>query len=295
MNCITFIQIILLLVLMLSKFVHGFIFQRSSLSKSKNILFLRRSLQPIQTLRFASSSTNVELQSTELNVKSDSYESLSQKLQNKARQFFDSRYTSDDKREKCILIGVDATEKSIKRHEHGFSIEESLSEMSELVGTAGLMVSGCLVQRLPTPNPKTYIGSGKIREAVDLILGNNVKTLVIDDDLSTKQQRNLEEAFEEAGIVDVKILDRTAIILEIFALHAQSREGQLQVELAMLEYRLTRGPKARGGDYDQGCGFRGPGETKLETDRRVIRDRIVLLKKEINALGEHRKLHRKNR
>ena len=124
----------------------------------------------------------------------------------------------------------------------------------------------------------------------------SARTIVIDDDLTTKQQRNLEDAFASYGGADVKILDRTAIILEIFAQHASSREGQLQVELAMLEYRLTRGPKASGSaDTDSGCGFRGPGESKIETDKRLIRDRIVLLKREIDLLGIQREQHRKSR
>ena len=131
---------------------------------------------------------------------------------------------------------------------------------------------------------------------MELVNRTSAKTIVIDDDLTSKQQRNLEDAFASYGGADVKILDRTAIILEIFAQHASSREGQLQVELAMLEYRLTRGPKASGSaDTDSGCGFRGPGETKVETDKRLIRDKIVLLKREIDLLGIQREQHRKSR
>lgn len=114
--------------------------------------------------------------------------------------------------------------------------------------------------------------------------------------MSAKQQRNLESLCASYGGADVKILDRTAIILEIFAQHAQSREGQLQVELAMLEYRLTRGPSNKGNpDRDSGAGFRGPGETKIETDRRFIREKIIRIKREIDILGTQREQHRKNR
>ena len=143
---------------------------------------------------------------------------------------------------------------------------------------------------------QTYVGSGKIVEIMEMVNRTSARTIVIDDDLTTKQQRNLEDAFASYGGADVKILDRTAIILEIFAQHASSREGQLQVELAMLEYRLTRGPKASGSaDTDSGCGFRGPGESKIETDKRLIRDKIVLLKREIDLLGIQREQHRKSR
>jgi GTP-binding protein HflX len=216
-------------------------------------------------------------------------------LSERAKRFYDPRTVSRN-REKCILVGVDITDHSIqKQSQHGFTVRESLSELSELVGTAGLVVCGSIVQRLPVPNAKTYIGSGKIQEIQALISQTEAKTIVFDDDLSTKQQRNLEAAFSKT-YQDVKILDRSAIILEIFAQHAQSREGQLQVELAMLEYRLTRGPQATGNiEYDSGCGFRGPGETKLETDKRVIRDKIVILKKEIETLKYHRDQHRKSR
>lgn len=102
---------------------------------------------------------------------------------------------------------------------------------------------GICVQKLYVPNPNTYIGPGKCADVMRAVNMTGAKTVVVDDDLTAKQQRNLEDNFAAYGGSDVKILDRTAIILEIFAQHAQSREGQLQVELAMLEYRLTRGPR----------------------------------------------------
>ncbi len=175
-------------------------------------------------------------------------------------------------------------------------MKESLSELCELVGTANLQVVGSCIQRLNVPNTKTYVGPGKVVDIMTILNATNTRTIVIDDDLTTKQQRNLEALLQANGGSDVKLLDRTAIILEIFAQHARSREGQLQVELAMLEYRLTRGPRASGtSDRDKGCGFRGPGETKIETDKRVIKDKIVLLKKEIDSLGIQREQHRKSR
>lgn len=235
---------------------------------------------------------------------------LDEILYERAKRFYDPTAINTQK-EKCILVAVDRgsyvyseslrqAEKSNRENEAkpqqlAFSLQESMSELSELVGTAGMVVCGAVVQKLSSPNMKTYLGTGKIEEIARYINHTEARTLVVDDDLSPKQQRNLEDAFVEYGLPDVKILDRTAIILEIFAQHAQSREGQLQVELAMLEYRLTRGPRSKGGDFDSGCGFRGPGESKLETDKRVIRDKIVQLKRELLTLGAQRQQHRKSR
>lgn len=220
---------------------------------------------------------------------------LNEILFERARRFYDPR-AIDTTREKCLLIAVDHNQGRPYRfgEQIEFSIGESLDELSELVGTAGLAVCGCIVQKLAVPHPTTYVGSGKINEIAFAINTTLAKTLVIDDDLSPKQQRNLESAFAREGIPEVKILDRTAVILEIFAQHASSREGQLQVELAMLEYRMTRGPSARAGD-ESGAGFRGPGESKVETDKRVIKDKVVLVKRELSMLGGQRQQHRNGR
>ena len=218
-------------------------------------------------------------------------------LAERAKRFYDPTTIRREK-EKVILLAVDAKKDHHSYHlrpSETFSFEESLSELSELVGTAGLMVCGCCVQRLTSPNIRTYIGSGKVDEVAAMLNSTGARVIVIDDDLTPKQQRNLEDSFTQLGIPEIKVLDRTAVILDIFAQHAQSREGQLQVELAMLEYRLTRGPRATGSDYDSGSGFRGPGESKLETDKRLIRDRIVLVKREIEGLGHQRSQHRKGR
>jgi GTP-binding protein HflX len=286
--------ILLVLLIMTSCLVRGY-FQQKALPLLKSFRNARHvRVAPGIVPLFATSTRRLQTKNEPERYNPHPPQELNKKLADRARQFYDSRYMDETQREKCILLAVEATEMSEKRYEHAFSLQESLSEMSELVGTAGLVVAGSLIQRLPNPHPNTYIGSGKIKELVELLQMNNVKTVVVDDDLNGKQQRHLEDLIEEQGI-PVKIIDRTAIILEIFAQHAHSREGQLQVELAMMEYRKTRGPKSRGLDYDQGAGFRGPGEKKLETDRRVIRDKIVDLKREIENLGRHRQQHRKSR
>ena len=225
-------------------------------------------------------------------------------LTERAERFYDPKLVGIEK-EKCILVAVDTkleerrTALSVKMGKDNgpvFSLQESLQELSELVGTAGLQVMASCVQRRYSPHTRTYVGPGKVVDIMAAVNATRARTLVIDDDLSTRQQRNLEDSLALHGGKDVKVLDRTAVILEIFAQHAQSREGQLQVELAMLEYRLTRGPRASGDlDGDKGCGFRGPGETKLETDKRQIREKIVLLGREIGLLGMQREQHRKSR
>lgn len=210
-----------------------------------------------------------------------------------------SSESTSSKLEKCIVVAVDA--KADRGSLEGIDVEkmtvrESLKELQELLKTAGLRVTGCCVQRLQAPHSATYIGSGKVEEILFLAKKLETNTLIFDDDLSPKQQKNLEEMFESyPGGSMIKIIDRTAVILEIFAQRARTREGQLQVELAQLEYRLTRGPRATGTDRDLGCGFRGPGESKLETDKRVIKEKILLLKKEIDKIQSQRSQHRKGR
>jgi GTPase len=218
----------------------------------------------------------------------------------------------DPNLESCIVVAVDCTSHRASRGSYQpvkaelmdkvrdneqMTIFESLKELQDLIRTAGLQILDICVQRMSSPLSATYIGSGKVDEIIALAEKLEVKTIVFDDDLTTKQQRSLEELFS-ASIYgqSMKILDRTAVILEIFAKRAKSREGQLQVELAMLEYRLTRGPKASGDvGRDNGAGFRGPGETKLETDKRVIKDKLVILRKEIDKLKFQRQQHRVNR
>ena len=180
-------------------------------------------------------------------------------------------------------------------------VEDSLDELARLATTAGLEVVGQTMQRLDKINLSTYIGPGKVEEIKALIGELEAGVVIFDDELSPRNQRELEQAFGE----DIKVLDRTALILDIFALHAQTREGKLQVELAQLEYRvprltrmwthLARQAGGRVGGMGGGVGLRGPGETQLETDRREIGRRISHIKKQLEAVRAHRERHRMKR
>lgn len=184
-----------------------------------------------------------------------------------------------------------------------WSVEDSLQELGILARTAGAQVVGSMIQCLRHPDVATYIGKGRAQELSDLEKTAGFDLVIVDDELSPSQQRNLEK------LVHARVLDRTALILDIFAQHARTREGRLQVELAQLEYRLPRlagsgtdlsrqaggsrsaGPGGAGG----AIGVRGPGETRLEIDRRRIRGRIAELREEIEAVREQRKIHREQR
>lgn len=178
------------------------------------------------------------------------------------------------------------------------SIDESLDELALLAETAGIDVVGRTYQKLTRPNPKTFIGSGKVEEISALIEENKADVVIFDDELSPRHQRELDEIFGEK----IQVLDRTALILDIFAQHANTKEGALQVELAQYEYRLPRLTRAwthlarqaggGGGRSGVGVGLRGPGETQLEVDRRDIRRRIDKLKLELEKVREHRQRHR---
>ena len=179
--------------------------------------------------------------------------------------------------------------------------EESLAELAQLARTAGIQVVGQLTQRLERPNPATFIGSGKVEELADLADETVADVVIFDDELSPRHGRELESALGEG----IKVLDRTALILDIFAQHARTREGVLQVELAQYDYRLPRLTRAwahlarqaggRAGGATGGVGVRGPGETQLETDRRVIRRRIAQLKEELEKVRAHRGRYRARR
>jgi len=179
--------------------------------------------------------------------------------------------------------------------------EESLAELTQLARTAGIQVVGQLTQRLERPNPATFIGSGKVEELADLADETVADVVIFDEELSPRHGRELESALGEG----IKVLDRTALILDIFAQHAHTREGVLQVELAQYEYRLPRLTRAwahlarqaggRAGGATGGVGVRGPGETQLETDRRVIRRRIAQLKEELEKVRAHRGRYRARR
>ena len=173
----------------------------------------------------------------------------------------------------------------------GLDAEESLAEFRELLLSAGGQVAAELIQRRPRPDPATLIGSGKVEEIAAVVASTNADLVVFDRDLSPTQLRNLEAA------LPCRVLDRTQLILDIFARHARTREGQLQVELAQLEYMLPR-LTGRGKAMSQlggGIGTRGPGETKLETDRRSIQRRIDQLKRDLDSVRRVRRQQRQRR
>jgi len=191
----------------------------------------------------------------------------------------------------------------LKGASSSWSLQDSLAELARLAETAGLEVVGTLEQRIDRINPATFIGSGKVQELLALRADMGARVVVFDEELSPAQQRELERKIADE---DIKVLDRTALILDIFAQHARTREGALQVELAQYEYRLPRltrawthlarqagGAAARGGSG--GVGVRGPGETQLEVDRREVRKRIAHLKKELEEVRAHRAQHRRRR
>jgi GTP-binding protein HflX len=186
--------------------------------------------------------------------------------------------------ERVVLVGV-WTEGSIT------DAENSMEELAALAETAGSTVLDALIQRRDKPDPATFIGSGKVSELKGIVKSSGADTVVCDGELSPSQLRNLEDK------VKVKVVDRTALILDIFAQHAKSKEGKAQVELAQMSYML---PRLRGwGDslsrQAGGIGGRGPGETKIEVDRRRIRDKMAKLRREINAMKTARDTKRQER
>ncbi|MBN2043503.1 MAG: GTPase HflX [Anaerolineales bacterium] len=200
-------------------------------------------------------------------------------------------------KERTMLVGVE-----ISGDEILLPLEESLAELYRLADTAGLDVVGEVQQKLSQPNPKTYIGSGKVEEIKGLIDEFQAEIVIFDNELNPRHQRELEKVFQS----DVRVLDRTALILDIFAQHAHTHEGALQVELAQYEYRLPRltrawthlARQAGGGGGRSGAGgvgLRGPGEKQLEVDRRDIHRRIDFLKDELEKVRAHRGRHRARR
>src|SRR3954470_22435318 len=169
--------------------------------------------------------------------------------------------------------------------------EPDLAELRELLRTAGVASMGDLVQRRQTPDPDTYFGKGKLDELKRAIKEHDANLIAVDDELVPRQERNLEEA---AG---VPVIDRTAVILDIFAEHAHSAEGKLQVELAQLEYNLSRmrGLWTHLERLGGGIGTRGPGESQIETDRRLARTRISLLRRRLRELRKQRATMRRQR
>jgi GTP-binding protein HflX len=185
------------------------------------------------------------------------------------------------------------------------SVEDSLAELALLADTAGLQVVGETYQKIARPDSNTFIGSGKAAELKEFVEETLADVVIFDDELSPRHQRELEGILGDAE-GSVKLLDRTALILDIFAHHAHTREGSLQVELAQYEYRLPRltrqwthlsrqagGAAGRGGTG--GVGLRGPGETQLQSDRREITERIAHLKKQLEKVRAHRQRYRARR
>ncbi len=188
-----------------------------------------------------------------------------------------------EEKEFVILVGVQEPDNE--------DITESIDELGELADTAGATVVGRLIQKREKIHPGTYIGKGKIEELKEFIFITNATGIICDDELSPAQMNQLQQE------LDCKVMDRTLVILEIFAMHAKSREGKIQVELAQLRYRQARlvGLRNSLSRLGGGIGTRGPGEKKLEMDRRLIRERISHLKRELKDVICHRELIRSQR
>lgn len=205
---------------------------------------------------------------------------------------------TQNKPETAILVGVE-----IHPQDSLLSLDDSLLELALLAETAGVSIVGEITQKLESLNPRTYIGSGKVEELRILAEELNANIVIFDDELSPRHQRELEEIIGKS----IKIIDRTALILDIFAQHANTREGILQVQLAQYEYRLPRLTRAwthlarqTGGGGGRtgagaGVGLRGPGETQLEVDRREIRSRVSKLHEELEKVRSHRARYRSQR
>lgn len=192
-------------------------------------------------------------------------------------------YENEQMEEKVILVGVSEQE--------GDDAEDSLAELAELVRTAGAVVVGTLIQKRESIHPGTYVGTGKVDEIAQLLTITGATGIVCDDELSPAQMKNLE------AILATKVMDRTLIILDIFAARATTSEGKIQVELAQLKYRLSRlsGFGKSMSRLGGGIGTRGPGEKKLEMDRRLINDRIAQLNRELKEVVKHRDITRARR
>jgi len=198
--------------------------------------------------------------------------------------------------ERAILVGVE-----LQNQPSLLALEDSLDELALLAKTAGVRTVARITQRLDAPNPATLIGTGKVEELRMAVTELGANVVIFDDELSPRQQRELEKALGE----EVKVVDRTALILDIFARHARTREGAVQVELAQYEYRLPRLTRAwthlarqaggRAGGASGGVGVRGPGETQLEVDRREINRRIAFLKQQLAEISKHRQHYRSQR
>ncbi len=186
-------------------------------------------------------------------------------------------------KEKVILVGVSLND--------GDDTQDSLTELEELASTAGAQTVGVLIQTRTQIHPGTYLGSGKLEELSEMIYETGATGIICDDELSPAQLRNMEDA------LDTKIMDRTLVILDIFAKRASTSEGKIQVELAQLKYQLARlvGLRSSLSRLGGGIGTRGPGEKKLEMDRRLVKERIAQLNRELKEVKRHREVTRSQR
>lgn len=198
-------------------------------------------------------------------------------------------YVTAEEPERALLVGVNLPGSP-------WALESSMEELGRLAETAGAVVAGSTTQKLDKPNPRTFVGSGKAEEIAEMCRALSIDVVIFDDELTPSQQTNLEHTVPK----DVKIIDRTALILDIFALHATSKEGRLQVSLAQNEYLY---PRLRGmwahlasNRMGGGVGSRfGEGESQLEVDRRIIRNRITAIKRQLKVVASRREVQRKNR
>ena len=186
-------------------------------------------------------------------------------------------------KERVILVGVS--------EQDGDDTKDSLEELKELVATAGAVTKGMVIQNRERIHPGTYVGTGKVSEIKEMLATTGATGIVCDDELSPAQMKNLED------LLDTKVMDRTLVILDIFAEHASTSEGKIQVELAQLRYSMTRlaGFGCSMSRLGGGIGTRGPGEKKLEMDKRIIRTRISQLKRELAEVKKHREVARGQR
>ncbi len=192
-------------------------------------------------------------------------------------------YETDEELERVLLVGVQLGDEA--------EAESSLEELKELARTAGAETLGKLIQPRDSFHPATYIGKGKIEELRELIDKLGATGIICDDELTPAQLRNLED------ILQTKVMDRTMVILDIFAARANTSEGKIQVEMAQLKYRMTRlsGLGTTLSRLGGGIGTRGPGEKKIETDRRIIRERVTKLQRELEEVRNHRDIQRQKR
>lgn len=191
-------------------------------------------------------------------------------------------YENKQQQQTAVLAAVDTGE---------YDVQRSVDELEELAKSAGAEVLGRMIQRKDRPDPATLMGAGRLEELADFVRSSEAELVIFDHELAPAQQKNIEK------VVDVPVIDRTTLILDIFAQRAKTSAGRLQVELAQLKYRLPRlsGLGTSLSRLGGGIGTRGPGESKLESDRRHIRRRIHALEQELEALEKHRDLLRQRR